>query len=77
MAQAAARKAAQLLRDAITRQGCATFVTATGASKFEFLEVLVAMPGIDYSRTRMFHLDEYMGLPETPWPDSTGIQKSG
>jgi glucosamine-6-phosphate deaminase len=65
MAHAAARKAAQHLRDAITRQGCATFVAATGASQFEFLEVLAATPGIDWSRTMMFHLDEYIGLPGT------------
>lgn len=65
MAQAAARNAAQHIRDAITRQGRATFVAATGASQFQFLEALVAMPGIDWSRTRMFHLDEYIGLPET------------
>jgi glucosamine-6-phosphate deaminase len=65
MAQAAAGKAAQLLRDAITLQGFATFVAATGTSQFEFLESLVAALGIDWSKTTMFHLDEYIGLPGT------------
>jgi len=63
MAQAAADKAAKLLRAAIARNGSATFVAATGASQFEFLEKLTAAPGIDWSRTTMFHLDEYIGIP--------------
>lgn len=65
MAQAAATRAAQLLKDAIGRQGQATFVAATGASQFTFLDVLTSDPEIDWDRTTMFHLDEYVGLPET------------
>jgi len=65
MAQAAAAKAAELLKDAIARQGHATFVAATGASQFEFLDALTCTPDIDWFRTTMFHLDEYIGLPET------------
>jgi glucosamine-6-phosphate deaminase len=65
MAQAAAAKAAQLLRDAIARKGHAAFVAATGASQFEFLDFLTSAPGVDWARTTMFHLDEYVGLPET------------
>ncbi len=64
MSHTVANKAACLLKSAIQHQGHATFVTATGASQFEFLEALVTIPGIDWSRTRMFHLDEYIGLPE-------------
>jgi glucosamine-6-phosphate deaminase len=65
MGQAAAAKAAEILKVAIARQGQATFVAATGASQFEFLDALVKVPGIDWSKTTMFHLDEYVGLPET------------
>lgn len=65
MAQAAAARAAELLVDAIARQGQASFVAATGASQFEFLGGLTSTSGIDWSRTTMFHLDEYVGLPET------------
>jgi glucosamine-6-phosphate deaminase len=65
MAQAAAAKAACLLKDAIARKGHATFVAATGVSQFEFLDALTSVPGIDWARTTMFHLDEYVGLPET------------
>jgi glucosamine-6-phosphate deaminase len=65
MAQAVAAKAGELLRDSIASRGQAAFVAATGASQFEFLDVLTSDPGIDWSRTVMFHLDEYIGLPET------------
>jgi glucosamine-6-phosphate deaminase len=65
MAQAAAAKAGELLRDSIASKGQAAFVAATGASQFEFLHVLTSDPGIDWSKTVMFHLDEYIGLPET------------
>lgn len=64
-ARAAAEQAAVLLREAIARQGHATFIAATGASQFDFLKTLTAAPGIDWSRTTMFHLDEYIGLPIT------------
>jgi glucosamine-6-phosphate deaminase len=65
MAQAAAKRAADLLRDAIARKGHAAFVAATGVSQFEFLDGLIAASGIDWARTTMFHLDEYVGLPES------------
>jgi len=60
---AAARHAAQVLVDVIRAQGRARIVAATGASQIEFLEALVATPGIEWPRVEMFHLDEYVGLP--------------
>ena len=65
MAGAAAEQAASALRETLARAGRANVIAATGASQFEFLEALVAAPGIDWSRTVFFHLDEYVGLPET------------
>lgn len=62
--KAAAMKAAELLRDAIVSKGRAVFVAATGTSQIEFLEALTKMPGIDWARTTMYHLDEYLGIPE-------------
>lgn len=64
MGEAAARKAAQILKKAIEEKGEAVFVAATGTSQFEFLEYLIKMPSIDWSRTVMFHMDEYIGVPE-------------
>lgn len=61
--EAAATRAAELLKAAIADTGSATFVAATGASQFQFLEVLTSLPGIDWAKTTMFHLDEYIGLP--------------
>jgi len=64
MGMAAAQKAAEILKDAINKKGEAHFIAATGASQFEFLEQLIQLHSIDWSKTRMFHLDEYVGLPE-------------
>jgi glucosamine-6-phosphate deaminase len=65
MGKAAAEEAARILVDAIREKGEATFIAATGASQFEFLENLTSISSIDWSKTTMFHLDEYVGLPET------------
>jgi len=65
MAAAAAARAAVALRGAIAARGRAHVIAATGASQFEFLDALVRTPGIDWSRTVFFHLDEYVGLPES------------
>jgi glucosamine-6-phosphate deaminase len=65
MAAAAAPLAAAALREAIAVRGRAHVIAATGASQFEFLDALVQAPDIDWARTVFFHLDEYVGLPET------------
>jgi glucosamine-6-phosphate deaminase len=65
LGQAAAERAAAAIGEAIARVGEARVIAATGASQFEFLDALVATPGIDWGRVEMFHLDEYVGLPET------------
>jgi glucosamine-6-phosphate deaminase len=63
MAKVAADHAASILRAAIQEQGKARLIAATGAAQFEFLDVLTRLPGIDWKRVEMFHLDEYIGLP--------------
>ena len=60
----AAERAVEVLEEAIKEKSEAVFVAATGASQFEFLKALTSMPSIDWSRTTMFHLDEYIGIPE-------------
>ena len=64
MGKAAAKEAAKILISAIKEKGEAVFVAATGASQFEFLKALTSISSIDWSRTTMFHLDEYIGIPE-------------
>ena len=65
LSAAAAKKAADILTKTIQKKGRATFIAATGASQFEFLENLTNISSIDWSKITMFHLDEYVGLPET------------
>lgn len=65
MAKVAAEEAASLLRETIQRNGNARIIAATGAAQFAFLEVLTRLPNIDWTRVEMFHLDEYIGIPES------------
>jgi glucosamine-6-phosphate deaminase len=65
MSAAAAEHAASSLRRVIKQSGKARVVAATGASQLEFLRALTALTGIDWSRVELFHLDEYVGIPET------------
>ena len=65
LGQAAAERAAAAIAEAMARSGEARVIAATGASQFEFLDALTAARGIDWGRVDMFHLDEYVGLPDT------------
>ena len=63
-AAAAAHGAAKIIA-AIEKQGYANIIVATGASQFTMLSALAKTPGIDWGKVTMFHLDEYVGLPES------------
>ena len=65
MAEAAAALAAGELSRHIAENGRATFMAATGASQFAFLDALVRQSRVDWAPTEMFHLEEYIGLPES------------
>ncbi|MBA7483493.1 Glucosamine-6-phosphate deaminase 1 [subsurface metagenome] len=65
MCKAAAKEAARILISTIKEKSEAIFVVATGESQFEFLKNLVSISSIDWSKTVMFHLDEYIGIQET------------
>jgi glucosamine-6-phosphate deaminase len=64
LGQAAARDAAKIINQAIGERGAAYVIAATGASQFEFLDALVTEE-IDWAKVVLFHLDEYVGLPES------------
>ena len=64
LGEAAAQDAAALIQQAIACRGVAYVIAATGASQFEFLDALV-LHDVDWQRVEFFHLDEYVGLPET------------
>src|SRR5580692_4695957 len=65
LGQWAAAQAAATLRRVLAERGYARLVACTGSSQFEVLEALTAETGVDWPRVEMFHLDEYVGLPES------------
>ena len=64
LGEKAAELIAEKLNEAIERKGQARIILSTGASQFETLKYLVEKD-IDWERVTMFHLDEYLQLPET------------
>jgi glucosamine-6-phosphate deaminase len=64
MGAAAALEAAKIVNSAIEEKGSANIIIATGNSQLTFLQTLREMDGIDWSRVTIFHMDEYIDLPE-------------
>ena len=64
LGKSAAREAAAAINAAIAKQGYARIALSTGASQFDTIKALVA-EDVDWSKVEMFHLDEYVDLPET------------
>jgi glucosamine-6-phosphate deaminase len=64
LGEMAGHKAAELINAAIRDRGQANIILATGASQFETLNTLIIQE-VDWSKVVMFHLDEYIGLPES------------
>src|SRR5947209_20156357 len=65
LGSAAGKAAAGSIKQAISQNGTAAIILATGTSQFETLNQLVAEPGIDWRNVVVFHLDEYIGLSES------------
>lgn len=61
---AAAEEIAQRLNKAVKEKGEARLVLSTGMSQFETLAHLVRC-SVPWEKVTMFHLDEYVGIPET------------
>src|SRR5437867_1696345 len=62
MARDVARIAQEHLQEVVARQGSAAVILATGNSQIQFLEALIALGGVEWSRLTLFHMDEYLGL---------------
>ena len=62
LAQDAASLVHGHLQQTIATQGSAACILATGNSQIQFLEVLIALGGVDWSRVTLFHMDEYLGI---------------
>ncbi|MCB0744135.1 MAG: glucosamine-6-phosphate deaminase [Ignavibacteriae bacterium] len=60
----AAKMGAEKIISAIKAKGEAFIILATGASQFEMLKHLIT-ENIEWNKVICFHLDEYIGIPET------------
>ncbi len=63
LGQRAASKIAEVINKAIEEKGVARIILSTGASQFTTIEALLK-EDIDWTKVEMFHLDEYVDLPE-------------
>src|SRR5437899_2129677 len=62
MAQDVACIAQRYLQEVLARQASAAVILATGNSQIQFLDTLIALGGVEWSRVTLFHMDEYLGL---------------
>lgn len=62
LARGAAQRVQGYLQEVIKGQGGAAVLLATGNSQIEFLDTLIALGGLDWSKITLFHLDEYLGI---------------
>jgi glucosamine-6-phosphate deaminase len=62
--EAAARSAAQALKQLDETRGAIGVIFATGASQLETLHALTSMPDLPWKKVHGFHLDEYVGIDE-------------
>ncbi|WP_230391663.1 6-phosphogluconolactonase [Oceanispirochaeta sp. M2] len=60
----AALKGGLLIQKTLNEKGSARIILATGASQFEMISELIKAD-IDWSKVEVFHLDEYIGIPES------------
>lgn len=57
-----ARLTQEYLREVIGAKGSAAVILATGNSQIKFLEELIRLGGVDWSKITLFHMDEYLGI---------------
>jgi glucosamine-6-phosphate deaminase len=62
---AAAADAAQIITKAVRERGRARIIVATGNSQLDLIHALVEIPKVPWKSVEVFHLDEYVGMPNT------------
>ena len=67
---AAAECIAKELNEAIALRGEANYLVSTGASQFTTFQALIARKDVDWTKVTMYHLDEYVDLPESHIPSA-------
>ena len=65
MGRASALDAREQIVKAISERGESSIILATGNSQLTFLHTLKELDGIDWTKVRIFHMDEYLGLAPT------------
>jgi glucosamine-6-phosphate deaminase len=65
MARDAAQLAHEYLTQVLESQATAACILATGNSQIRFLDHLIGLGAIDWSRITLFHMDEYLGIDPT------------
>lgn len=64
LAADAAREAQAFLVQCLAERGEASAILATGNSQIQFLDELLQIGGVDWSKMTLFHMDEYLGINE-------------
>ncbi len=64
LSQAAAHLISEEIEELLSKQDQVTIVFSTGSSQLKFFDHLI-LEKVDWAKVRMFHLDEYINLPET------------
>ncbi|PSF34537.1 glucosamine-6-phosphate deaminase [Aphanothece hegewaldii CCALA 016] len=62
LALGAAQIVREYLMNILDQQTEARILLATGNTQIQFLDALIALGGVDWSRLVLFHLDEYLGI---------------
>lgn len=62
---AAAADAARIITAAVRDRGRARIIVATGNSQLDMIHALVEIPNVPWKSVEVFHLDEYVGMPDT------------
>lgn len=60
----AAQRVHEYLRQTLALQESVAAILATGNSQLQFLEHLVKLGGLDWSKITLFHMDEYLGITD-------------
>ena len=67
LGKASALEARRIIQEAIEERNYANIILATGNSQLNFLESLRILEDIEWSKVRVFHMDEYLGIdPKHP-----------
>lgn len=65
LGKAAASEAGDIIRTAISQRGQARIIVGTGNSQLDLINSLIELENVDWNVVEVFHLDEYVGMPDT------------